>query len=203
MACPAASATPCCAAPERLSPGARQALDVAAVFPRRAELVVLMAVLGMDAGPRLRRMHRRRAAGRRHSRAACMFRHEIARHAVEAALADDIRRSINADVLKVLGEAANVPAARLVHDSRQAHVPEAVRRFGPAAAAEASALGSHRRSGRHARGGARRAGRRGDARADRAIDDGARDRTPPPRPHRRRPDAGEGEPGGAMSSAAT
>ena len=127
---------------ERLSPGARQALDVAAVFPRRAELVVLMAVLGMDAGPRLRECI---AAGLLTATAEhVQFRHEIARHAVEAALADDIRRSINADVLKVLGEAANVPAARLVHHSRQAHVPEAVRRFGPAAAAEASALGSHR-----------------------------------------------------------
>ncbi|WP_105441244.1 AAA family ATPase [Neorhizobium sp. T25_13] len=127
---------------ERLSPGARETLDTAAVFPRRAELSILMDLLGADAAPNIREAV---AAGLlTETGDHLQFRHEIARRAIETALPEGARRSINGKVLAALSETADIPAVRLVHHARQAHEPTVVRRLAPAAAAEASALGSHR-----------------------------------------------------------
>lgn len=127
---------------ERLSSEAREALDTAAVFPSRAERAILVSLLGADGGLQIREAI---AAGLLADTGEHLkFRHEIARRAVEAALPEDARRSINARVLAALSGAVGIPAARLVHHARQAHVWETVRRLAPAAAAEASALGSHR-----------------------------------------------------------
>lgn len=127
---------------ERLSPGAREVLDTASVFPRRAERTILMAQLGADGEFHVREAV---AAGLLTERGDHLhFRHEIARRAVEAALPQHARRSINGKVLATLSDAVDIPAARLVHHARQAHEPAAVRRLAPAAAAEASAVGSHR-----------------------------------------------------------
>lgn len=127
---------------ERLSSGARKALDTAAVFPRRAERAILMALLGADGETHIREAV---AAGLLTEAGDYLqFRHEIARRAIEAALPQHARRSINGKVLAALSDAADIPAVRLVHHARQAHEPAMVRRLAPAAAAEASALGSHR-----------------------------------------------------------
>lgn len=127
---------------ERLSPGARAALDVAAVFPRRAERAILMALLGADAGTHVSETV---AAGLLvETGDHLQFRHEIARRAIEAALTENARRSINGKVLAELTAADGIPGARLVHHARQAHEAAVVRRLAPPAAAEASALGSHR-----------------------------------------------------------
>ncbi|MCO5063631.1 MAG: AAA family ATPase [Rhizobiaceae bacterium] len=127
---------------ERLSPGAREALDTAAVFPRRAELAILMDLLGADG---VRHTGEAIAAGLLvEAGDHLQFRHEIARRAIEAALPEGTRRAINGKVLAALSDAADVPAVRLVHHARQAHESAIVRRLAPAAAAEASALGSHR-----------------------------------------------------------
>jgi ATP/maltotriose-dependent transcriptional regulator MalT len=127
---------------ERLPAAARLALDTAAVFPRRAELSMLMDVLG---------------PGGMEAVADCIsaglllstdghvqFRHEIARRVVEAALSEADRRAINTKVLGALQASSDSPTARLVHHAREAGDFELVRSLAPAAAVEAAALGAHR-----------------------------------------------------------
>ncbi|MCX7303675.1 MAG: AAA family ATPase [Hyphomicrobiales bacterium] len=127
---------------ERLSSEAREALDITAVFPSRAERTILVSLLGADGGLHVREAI---AAGLLTDTGEHLqFRHEIARRAIEATLPEDARRSINGKVLAALSGVADIPAVRLVHHARQAHVWETVRRLAPAAAADASALGSHR-----------------------------------------------------------
>ena len=127
---------------ERLSSGAREALDTASVFPRRAERTILKVLLGAHGDFHIREAV---AAGLlTETGEHLQFRHEIARLAVEKALPQYARRSINGKVLAALAAVTGIPAVRLVHHARQADEPAAVRRFAPAAAAEASALGSHR-----------------------------------------------------------
>jgi DNA-binding CsgD family transcriptional regulator/tetratricopeptide (TPR) repeat protein len=127
---------------ERLAPPARLALGSAAVFPRRAELSMLLDVLGAGGTEAIGACV---SAGLLHSTAGHVrFRHEIARRAVEAALSEADRQAINTRVLEALQASPGAAAARLVHHAREARDFDRVRSLAPAAAAEASALGAHR-----------------------------------------------------------
>ena len=81
-----------------------------------------------------------------------MFRHELAREAVESALPPSRSRSLHADVLRrLLERGGSVSTARLVHHATLAGDDAAVRRFAPEAARQASALGAHREAAAHYR----------------------------------------------------
>src|SRR5581483_9320254 len=77
--------------------------------------------------------------------AALAFRHELARLAVEDAIAPDRSLALHRAVLSALSAAhAPVTDARLAHHAEQAGDGEAVLRLAPAAGKRASSLGAHR-----------------------------------------------------------
>lgn len=78
------------------------------------------------------------------------FRHELARVAIESSLQPPIARALHRQVLDTLVASTRpCPVARLAHHAVLAGDEEAVRRFAPAAAEEATARGSLREAARH------------------------------------------------------
>jgi DNA-binding CsgD family transcriptional regulator/tetratricopeptide (TPR) repeat protein len=77
------------------------------------------------------------------------FRHELARLAVEEALAPGRRRTLHARLLEALEARPTLDPARLVHHAHGAGDAERVLRYAPEAAGQASARGSHRQAAGH------------------------------------------------------
>jgi DNA-binding CsgD family transcriptional regulator len=125
----------------RLDEPARTVLDAVAIAPMRAELWLLSALVdgeldGLDACL---------ASGvLRAERDAVSFRHEIARVAVEEALAPHRRLALHRSALAALAAGARPDPARLAHHAEAAGDAEAVQRYAPAAGERAAMLGSHR-----------------------------------------------------------
>ena len=76
------------------------------------------------------------------------FRHELARLAIEGAVAAGRRRELHVRLLEVLEARSVADPARLAHHAEAAGDAERVLRYAPAAAREASARGSHREAAR-------------------------------------------------------
>jgi DNA-binding CsgD family transcriptional regulator len=121
----------------------RRLLEAAAVVPARTELWLLEAVGGadfahlqtcLDSGVLV------------HEDGAVAFRHELARLAVEDAIALDRRVALHREVLRALSTAAPGPVdpARLSHHADAAGDVEAVLRYAPAAGERAAGLCVHR-----------------------------------------------------------
>lgn len=141
---------------ERLSPGARAALDAASVFPRRAEATILQRLCGPEGAGHLAECV---ASGMLDQPGdAFAFRHEIARRAVEAALPAARRRELNARALAALRGERDVPTARLLHHAVEAGAADAVRELAPLAAREAARLGAHREAAGYYEAALREAG---------------------------------------------
>ena len=127
----------------RLGRAARMVLDAVSIVPARADLWMLEALVseypdGLDeclASGMLR------PAG-----AAVVFRHEIARLAVEYALSPHERVALHRSALLALESAIGGPPdpARLAHHAEGAGDREAVLEYAPAAAEQAARLGAHR-----------------------------------------------------------
>ena len=84
--------------------------------------------------------------------ASFSFRHELARVAVESALAPPVAQSLHAQVLRaVAADGRPMPAARLAHHAALADDAAAVRRHAPMAADEARERGANREAARHLR----------------------------------------------------
>jgi len=140
-----------------LGPGARQLLDVAALVPTRAELWLLRAV----AGELLECLEPCFASGMlRAERDAVAFRHELARLALEEAVAPQRRQSLHAAVLTALAAPPiGAPdASRLAHHAEQADDTAALLEYASEAGRQAAIAGAHReaaaqyaRALRHAR----------------------------------------------------
>ena len=79
------------------------------------------------------------------------YRHELARQAVESALAPTRRRALHMGVLLALLERGveQTPLSRLVHHAMQAEDGPLVLQFAPEAARQASAQGAHREATAH------------------------------------------------------
>ena len=125
----------------KLSSEARAVLELCSVVPNRIELWLL------DDTSSSRLLDECVATGLIICRdGALMFRHELAREAVESALPQHRLQLLHAVVLRRLLEhgAGAVAMARLVHHANRAGDSAAVQRFAPEAAREASALGAHR-----------------------------------------------------------
>lgn len=132
----------------RRSPAAQRLLELVAVVPNRVERWVLDA---LGAGDRLvldecLAAHMLRLDGQ-----TVAFRHELARQAVEDALAPGRRQHLHAEILRVLAARGveQVPLARLVHHAIEAEDGELVVRFAPDAARQAAARGAHREARAH------------------------------------------------------
>jgi len=127
----------------QLAPPARRLLEAAAVVPARTELWLLEAVAGPDF------IHLEECLGSgmlEHADGATMFRHELARLAVEEAIAPDRRVALHRAVLAALSTSVHGPVdpARLSHHADAAGDVEAVLRYAPAAGRRAAGLCAHR-----------------------------------------------------------
>jgi DNA-binding CsgD family transcriptional regulator len=127
----------------RLSAPARELLEAVAIVPQKAELWLLEALAG-DAFDSLENclgsgMLTAEAGG-------VAFRHELARLALEDALAAPRRISLHRKALAALAQppAGAADPARLAHHAEAAGEAGAVLHYAPVAAARAAKLGAHR-----------------------------------------------------------
>lgn len=132
----------------RLNPPAVKALEAVSIFPGQAEIALLEAVAAEDVG------HLDECVTSGMLVAATggvSFRHELARLAVEEALAPDRRLGLHRAALQAMAAAAtrDTDVARLAHHAEAAHDAESVLRHAPAAAARAGSLGAHREAAAH------------------------------------------------------
>jgi DNA-binding CsgD family transcriptional regulator len=127
----------------RLTPPARTLLDAVAIAPPQAELSLLEA----SAREALPAIGECLASGMLvQTNGAVAFRHELARLAVEEAVAPDQKLGLHRATLEALRTAHDGIAdrARLAHHAEAAGDADSVLEFAPVAGARASALGAHR-----------------------------------------------------------
>lgn len=120
----------------------RELLDLASVVPSHLEPELLDALVPdaeralapcLTAGLLQRREH------------GVQFRHELARQAVESALAPDWARSLHSAVFEAL-QGLPVAAARRLHHAERAGLQAALRQLAPQAAVEATRASAHRQA---------------------------------------------------------
>lgn len=126
----------------RLSAPARRVLEAVAIVPGQAELWLLEALAG-DLADRVDEClaSGMLSAGRTH----IAFRHELARLAIENAIAPTRRVALNRAAIDVLATHGDEPDfARLTHHAEAAGDAEGVLQWAPRAAEQASESGAHR-----------------------------------------------------------
>jgi len=127
---------------QRLSPAAREVLELVSVVPSRAEVWLLDSESGaLDECVAVALL---RADGEHVS-----FRHELARRAVEDAIAPQRAKQLHEAVLATLTTRVPHALARLVHHAEKAGNTDAVLRLGPRAAEQAARHGAHREAAAH------------------------------------------------------
>lgn len=127
----------------RMGPAGRSVLEGVAIVPPQAELWLLEALAGESAGA----LDECLASGMlRSDPAGIVFRHELARLAVEDSVAPQRKLELHRAALTALADPSSgtIDYARLAHHAEAAGDGEAVLRFAPAAARRAAALGAHR-----------------------------------------------------------
>jgi DNA-binding CsgD family transcriptional regulator/tetratricopeptide (TPR) repeat protein len=128
----------------RLSADARALVDLVSLAPGGLEPRIAESIL-TDTGAALDEAVARGVLVVSGPRVA--FRHELARLAVEEAVAAGRRRGLQQRLLEAL-EAATADPARLAHHADAAGLADRVLRYAPEAAREASARGAHREAAR-------------------------------------------------------
>ncbi|MES2101632.1 MAG: AAA family ATPase [Pseudomonadota bacterium] len=133
----------------RLDRPAQAIVRLAAIVPGGIERWLVDALLA----PALPELERCFDAGLLQADATTLsFRHELARVAIESALAPPVAQALHAQVLRALtAEGRSAAAARLAHHAALAMDAAAVRRHAPAAGDEAVERGAHREAVRHFR----------------------------------------------------
>jgi DNA-binding CsgD family transcriptional regulator/tetratricopeptide (TPR) repeat protein len=131
----------------RLSSPGRTLLEAVAVVPPQAEVWLLEAL----ADPATGLDECLASAMLRSDAAGISFRHELARLAVEDSVAPGRKLALHRSALAALAEppAGTLDFARLAHHAEAAGDTDAVRRYAPAAAERAEALGAHREAAAH------------------------------------------------------
>jgi DNA-binding CsgD family transcriptional regulator/tetratricopeptide (TPR) repeat protein len=127
----------------RLTSAGRSILEAVAIVPLQAELWLLEAI----AGESMDGLDECIGSGMlRSDPAGIVFRHELARLAVEDSIAPQRRLELHRSALAALTapRGGTFDHARLAHHAEAAADGEAVCRFAPAAAARAAAFGAHR-----------------------------------------------------------
>ena len=130
----------------RLSPECREAVEQLSVVPTPVDFELAEAMLGdrMDVLVEAESNGILRVRG-----GGLVFRHELARRAVEQSLSGLRRRGLHRRVSAALQGTPEPPLARLVHHATEAGDAAAVSRFAPRAGREAVAAGSHRQALAH------------------------------------------------------
>jgi DNA-binding CsgD family transcriptional regulator/tetratricopeptide (TPR) repeat protein len=140
----------------KLTPAARRVLHVASLVPGRAELWLLDAE--DDA------IEEATHGGiARIENGAIVFRHELARQALEDSISGLRRVQLHRAILAHLIERGETSLARCAHHAASARDAEAILRFSPLAAAEAAKAGAHREAAAHLRIALECSGAAGDA----------------------------------------
>jgi ATP/maltotriose-dependent transcriptional regulator MalT len=124
----------------RLGAGARAALDAAAIVPQRTEAWLLEALTGAVPGALDDCL---RSGMLRADRDGVAFRHELARLAIEEALAPHRRTALHRAALAALTE-RGADAARLAHHAEAAGDAAAAVRHARVAGEHATTVGAHR-----------------------------------------------------------
>ena len=135
----------------RLSPAAREVVELAGIVPGAIELALIDAVLSPPLAVIEECVNSGLLIAEEHD---LHFRHELARVAVEASLAPPRAATMHARVLAVLSNAGAgiaAPLARLAHHAHHAGDIPAVLRLAPLAANEAYARGARREAAAHCR----------------------------------------------------
>ena len=130
----------------KLSPEAREVLDLASVIPREAERSLITSILSPE------REHLAECSRQgllRIGDSGVSFRHELTRRSIEAALDNQDRRRLNQLVLNDL--AGRADPARLVHHAHEADDVDSIIEYAPRAARAAMAIESHREAAAHFR----------------------------------------------------
>ena len=131
----------------RLPPPARELLDAVAVVPQRAEVWLLEAMTGGN----LASLDECLRSGILRAEAdGVIYRHELARQAVEGALSPARAVALHRTALAALAGNAlgGADLARLAHHAEAAGDPAAVLHYAPAAGEQAAALGAPREAER-------------------------------------------------------
>lgn len=127
----------------RLSPSAKDIVELASLMPGSAEVNLIQELLHPEPNTLDECVKR----GILHSEGnALAFRHELARQSVEGSVSIGRSRELHTKILEVLlnGKVGPIAPARLVHHAARAGDEEATLRHATAAARQASALGAHR-----------------------------------------------------------
>jgi DNA-binding CsgD family transcriptional regulator/tetratricopeptide (TPR) repeat protein len=136
----------------KLTAAARQVLEIASLMPGRAELALLGAPveMGLDSG-----VEAVEAAAHcgivRVEDGAIVFRHELARRAVEDSISEIRRRTMHGAILHRLVDRGESSLARLAHHATGSRETEGILLFLPLAAVEAASAGAHREAAAHLR----------------------------------------------------
>jgi DNA-binding CsgD family transcriptional regulator/tetratricopeptide (TPR) repeat protein len=127
----------------RLGPSGRALLEAVAVVPPQAEIWLLEALAGDSLGA----LDECLTSGMlRADPGGVVFRHELARLAIEDSVPPGRKHELHRTALAALAEppGGTPDLARLAHHAEAAADADAVVRYAPAAAARATALGAHR-----------------------------------------------------------
>ena len=128
----------------KLPAAARNILEIASLVPGRAECWLLDAPdHAIDAATH--------SGIVRVENGAIVFRHELARQAIEASVSDLRRAQMHRGILTRLLAHGQASLARCAHHAIGARDAEAIVRFAPLAAAEATKAGAHREAEAHLR----------------------------------------------------
>ena len=128
----------------KLAPDARKVVEIASLIPGRAEIALLDAADdAIEAAARGGIVH---IEGN-----AIVFRHELARRAIEDSLSDLRRTPMHRAILSRLIDRGETSMARCAHHATGARDSAAILHFAPRAAAEASKASAHREAATHLR----------------------------------------------------
>jgi len=130
----------------KLSPEARQVLDLASVIPGETEISLIAGILS----PAREHMTECSRQGLLHvDEDVVSFHHELIRRSIESVLNTEDRRRLNRLVLTHL--AGRSDPARLVHHAHEADDVDSIIEYAPRAARAAMAIESHREAAAHFR----------------------------------------------------
>ena len=137
----------------RLSPAARDIVELASTVPGKAErwLVENSPIANEPAldDPAIIEATTSGIVSLQND--AFVFRHELGRRAVEDSLHPLRRQTLHATILERLRQRGGVSPARLAHHAAEARDADAIRRFAPLAAEEALRADAHREAAAHYR----------------------------------------------------
>jgi DNA-binding CsgD family transcriptional regulator/tetratricopeptide (TPR) repeat protein len=133
----------------KLSPAARAIVEIASAVPGKAERWLVEAAMTNAGVGALVEATTSGIVALQHD--GFIFRHELARRAIEDSLPTVRRQALHATILEMLQRRGGFSPARLAHHAAEAGDAAAIRRLAPLAAEEAKRADAHREAAAHYR----------------------------------------------------